>query len=142
MSKKTFPSFSFVISSHRESFAMPDYYRPTRHEEYGPYYREVGPPQDLMKTIDHRGRDSPEPEPSLRYTLSDIFEEDETEVASESEHGDNGHKENHQAQQNESTWRINKLKQVRWIRHFVSIVLKPRRGNAQLSKNDKQSNLD
>jgi hypothetical protein len=50
MPRKTLPSFAFVVSSARhESFDLPDYYRPTRHEQYGPYYKEQqGSAQDSM----------------------------------------------------------------------------------------------
>ena len=76
--RQTLPSFTFTTtSSSRNSFTLPDYYRSTRLEQYGPYYRSSEPVQDLMvnfkthilaivvhrfilqKTIDLRGRDSP-----------------------------------------------------------------------------------
>jgi hypothetical protein len=71
----TFPSFTLVLSSKRDSFSLPDYYRTTRIEMYGPYFRPSQPAQDLMvthklivvinlaqfffqRTVDHRGRES------------------------------------------------------------------------------------
>ena len=45
----TFPSFTLVLeSSKRDSLAFPDYYRTTRLETYGPYFRSSEPVQDLM----------------------------------------------------------------------------------------------
>jgi hypothetical protein len=51
MPPKTLPSFASVISSGHESPGLPDYYRTTRREEYGPYHREPDHPQDLMVCI-------------------------------------------------------------------------------------------
>lgn len=46
---RTLPSFTLVVSSRRDSFPLPDYYRTTRVETYGPYYRQPEP--DLMVRI-------------------------------------------------------------------------------------------
>jgi len=78
MHRPTFPSLALVLeSSRRDSFTLPDYYRTTRLETYGPYFRSSEPVPDLMKMIDHRGRGSIEFESS--FLLPDIFEECETE---------------------------------------------------------------
>lgn len=42
------PSFSLVLSQGRDSPALPDYYRTTRHEKYGPYLRSSTAAQDCM----------------------------------------------------------------------------------------------
>ena len=44
---RTLPPFTFA-TSRRDSFTLPDYYRTTRLEQYGPYYRSSEPVQDLM----------------------------------------------------------------------------------------------
>lgn len=123
MSRKILPSFTSIVSSRRESFSLPDYYRATRYEKYGPYYRESAP-QDLMVC---RPTYSMQPSfvsnalplrqpliiedvkaPTLRRDTSwylhldafpapfqltqhpqpDIFEDDEIELESKSEHRD------------------------------------------------------
>ncbi|KAF9462757.1 hypothetical protein BDZ94DRAFT_1260701 [Collybia nuda] len=76
MPRRTLPSFSLAVSSRRDSFTLPDYYRRTRVETYGPYYRQSAP--DLMKTIDLRGRESIEYDQS--FLLPDIFEDEEIEI--------------------------------------------------------------
>jgi hypothetical protein len=47
----TFHSFIFPSHSRRDSFSLPDYYRQTRLEQYGPYYRSSESAQDLMVTF-------------------------------------------------------------------------------------------
>ncbi|KAF8227106.1 hypothetical protein L208DRAFT_334264 [Tricholoma matsutake] len=56
--RRTLPFFTVSDSSRRESFTLPDYYRSTRIEQYGPRYRSSESAQDLMKTIDLRERES------------------------------------------------------------------------------------
>jgi hypothetical protein len=50
----TFPSFTLALSSRRDSFTLPDYYRTTRLEMYGPYFRTPEPAQDLMVSREQR----------------------------------------------------------------------------------------
>ncbi|KAF8231072.1 hypothetical protein L208DRAFT_1378281 [Tricholoma matsutake] len=73
--RRTLSFFTVSDSSRRESFTLPDYYRSTRIEQYGPRYRSSESAQDLMKTIDLRERESLD---SI-CALPDIPEEDELE---------------------------------------------------------------
>lgn len=47
--RRTFPSFTLALATpQHEATDMPDYYRSTRHETYGPYYRKSESPRDFM----------------------------------------------------------------------------------------------
>jgi len=76
------PALTFTSPSGRDSFDLPDYYRSTRLETYGPYYRSPPPVVDLMKTIDLRGQDIGFESGSF---LPDIFEEEEDEITLDEE---------------------------------------------------------
>jgi len=76
LSGRMVPSFKFNNNSSRNSFSMPDYYRSTRREHFGPYYRSSQPARDLMKTVDLRVRESVD----SVCALPDIEEEDEIDL--------------------------------------------------------------
>ena len=46
--RRTIPSFVFSTPPRRDSFSLTDYYRDTRLEHYGPYYRSSDSARDLM----------------------------------------------------------------------------------------------
>ena len=51
--RQTIHSFIFSTHSRRDSFSLTDYYRTTRLEQYGPYYRSSASARDLMvKTVE------------------------------------------------------------------------------------------
>ncbi|KAF8227036.1 hypothetical protein L208DRAFT_1406081 [Tricholoma matsutake] len=76
--RRTLPLFTVSNPSRRESFTLPDYYRSTRIEQYGPYYRSSESARDLIKTIDLRGQESSD---SI-CALPDIPEEYELQLHS------------------------------------------------------------
>ncbi|KAF9014324.1 hypothetical protein BDQ17DRAFT_1404633 [Cyathus striatus] len=55
MLQRVFPSFTLVMTNRSESPALPDYYRSTRQEVYGPHARnQASAVFDAMRTLDAR----------------------------------------------------------------------------------------
>ncbi|KAF9014327.1 hypothetical protein BDQ17DRAFT_1342537 [Cyathus striatus] len=54
MLQRVFPSFTLVVTNRSESPVLPDYYRSTRQEVYGPHVRNQAPAitLDAVRTLD------------------------------------------------------------------------------------------
>ncbi|KAF8236223.1 hypothetical protein L208DRAFT_1391005 [Tricholoma matsutake] len=109
---RTRPAFTSSSISKRDSFDLPDYYRTTRLEKYGPYYRTSQPTRDLMTSVHLHGRKSDDFD--LDLPLPDVFdEEDDANAELEGPRDGNDTEIRHQNKQKRMSWVLRLLSTLR-----------------------------